>query len=146
MIALESTEVSLNRVVRSAHGYVVPRGNGLFVAGSTIENAGFEKQVTAGGISKILAAATKLVPALAGAAIRETWAGLRPDTPDHMPIIGPTDIDGLWIASGHYRNGILLAPITAKNLGEWITRGTPSSLLEPYSPLRFAAESRTAAR
>jgi len=146
MIALESAEITLNRVVRSAHGYVVPRGSGLFVAGSTIENAGFEKQVTAGGISKILAAATKLVPALSSAAIRETWAGLRPGTPDHMPIIGPADIKGLWIASGHYRNGILLAAVTAKSLAEWIAQGTQSPLLEPYSPMRFITEPRAAAR
>jgi glycine oxidase len=140
MIALESPDVVLTRVVRSVRGYIVPRGNGVFVSGSTIENVGFEKKVTAAGISKILAAVTELAPALAGAAIRETWSGLRPDTPDHLPIIGPTGIEGLWVASGHYRNGILLAAVTAKILGEWMTEGKSSPLIEPYSPLRFDAE------
>ncbi len=81
---------------------------------------GYEKRVTSGGLEKILAAANALVPELAKAEIMETWSGLRPGTPDQLPILGPADIEGLVFATGHYRNGILLAPVTAKLVGEWI--------------------------
>ena len=78
--------------------------------------------MTPEGIRRILDAALEIAPGLADAEIVETWCGLRPDTPDHLPILGPTDTEGLRIATGHYRNGILLTPITAKLLAEWITR------------------------
>lgn len=144
MVALQSDTVDLHRVVRSERGYIVPRGNGRCVTGSTIENVGLEKRVTPQGISKILSAAVEMVPALKESAIVETWCGLRPDTPDHLPSLGPTDIEGLLIATGHFRNGILLAPITAKLTAEWITReNTPvvkdvSVDWEVFSPMRFA--------
>jgi glycine oxidase len=144
MVALQSAQVDLHRVIRSEHGYIVPRGNGRCVAGSTIENVGVEKRVTPEGISKILSAAIEMIPALAQAAIAETWCGLRPDTPDHLPSLGPTDIEGLFIATGHFRNGILLAPITAKLIAEWIiTERTPLDKStnvnwEAFSPMRFA--------
>ena len=145
MLALQSETVDLRRVVRSERGYIVPRGNGRCVAGSTIENVGLEKQVTPEGISKILGAAIEMVPALKDAAIVETWCGLRPDTPDHLPSLGPTDIEGLVIATGHFRNGILLAPITAKLIAEWITSGHTSENWEVFSPMRFAKLSANAA-
>ncbi|MFZ0636688.1 MAG: glycine oxidase ThiO [Candidatus Acidiferrales bacterium] len=146
MISLRPGQTKISRVVRSHRGYIVPREDGRIVAGSTTENAGFEKQVTADGIRKILSAAIELAPGLSDAEILETWAGLRPDTPDHMPVIGQTGIEGLWIASGHYRNGILLAPATASFLSEWILRGTASRLLDGFSPLRFAGEEWNVAR
>jgi glycine oxidase len=145
MVSLRAARPFPNHVVRSHKGYVVPRGNGLLVAGSTIEHVGFEKNVTAAGIGGILAAAIELIPELAGAAIEETWCGLRPDTPDHLPLIGPTEFEGLWLATGHYRNGILLAPATAGILGDWILRGKSDFNAEAYSPLRFTAEKSTAA-
>jgi glycine oxidase len=151
MVALQSETVDLHRVVRSERGYIVPRGNGRCVTGSTIENVGLEKRVTPQGINKILSAAIEMVPALKDAAIVETWCGLRPDTPDHLPSLGPTDIEGLLIATGHFRNGILLAPITAKSIAEWITSGnTPvvkdtSVNWEVFSPMRFAKLSASAA-
>jgi glycine oxidase len=138
MLALQSEKVDLHRVIRSERGYIVPRGNGRCVTGSTIENVGVEKRVTPQGISKILSAAVEMVPALADAAIAETWCGLRPDTPDHLPSLGPTDIEGLLIATGHFRNGILLAPITAKLIAEWITNRKTSLNWEIFSPMRFA--------
>lgn len=138
MVALQSEKVDLHRVIRSERGYIVPRGNGRCVTGSTIENVGVEKRVTPQGISKILSAAVEMVPALADAAIAETWCGLRPDTPDHLPSLGPTDIEGLFIATGHFRNGILLAPITAKLIAEWITNQKTSVNWEIFSPMRFA--------
>ncbi len=138
MVALRSERMEIGHVIRSAKAYIVPRGGGKFVAGSTIENVGFEKRVTPAGIRRILDAALEIAPGLADAEIVETWSGLRPDTPDHLPILGPTDTEGLWIATGHYRNGILLTPITAKLLADWIT-GTPTALdTEAFSPMRFA--------
>ena len=145
MVSLRTVRNFPTHVVRSHKGYVVPRGNGLLVAGSTIEHVAFEKNVTAVGIGGILAAAIELIPELAGAAIEETWCGLRPDTPDHLPLIGPSEFEGLWLATGHYRNGILLAPVSAEILGDWILRGTTDLDVEAYSPQRFTTEKTRAA-
>ena len=122
MMALRPDGVALRRVLRSEKGYLVPRRDGRIVAGSTSEGAGFERRVTPAGMRKIFDAAIELFPGLAGAEVLETWSGLRPGTPDDLPILGPTDIEGLLIATGHYRNGILLAPATAKLIREWIIR------------------------
>jgi glycine oxidase len=140
MIALRPKGLNLRHVLRSEHGYIVPRSDGRVVTGSTLENAGFDKHVTPGGLQQILRAAIDLAPTLAEAEVLETWAGLRPGTPDNLPILGPTGIDGLLIATGHYRNGILLAPVTAKLLRDWITTGKNSFNAEVFSPLRFASE------
>lgn len=144
MVALRSAKVQLECVLRSSRGYVVPRNDGRLIAGSTVENAGFEKRVTPAGLQQILRAALELAPDLADAAIVETWCGLRPDTPDHLPVLGPTDVEGLVVATGHYRNGILLAPITAKLTREWLTDRRTSFNLEAFSPLRFLRAARHA--
>ncbi len=99
MISLRSGEVRIERVLWGEHVYIVPRNDGRILAGATVEYVGFDKHVTAGGVQKILAAAIEVVPGLANARIEETWAGLRPDSPDHLPILGPTDVDGLLIAT-----------------------------------------------
>jgi glycine oxidase len=151
MVALQSDTVDLHRVVRSERGYIVPRGNGRCVTGSTIENVGLEKRVTPEGVSKILSAAVEMIPAFKDAAIVETWCGLRPDTPDHLPSLGPTDVEGLLIATGHFRNGILLAPITAKLIAEWIiaqkmfVSSNTAANWEAFSPMRFAKSAVSAA-
>jgi glycine oxidase len=140
MVALRHAGVPLRRVVRSERGYIVPRDHETpqnLVAGSTIENAGYEKAVTSGGLEQILGAVNELAPSLAGAEIVDTWSGLRPGTPDQLPILGPTDVEGLLIATGHYRNGILLAPITAELIAGWITDGRTALNCEDFSPLRF---------
>ena len=142
MAALRSARVELRRVLRSTRGYVVPRNDGRLIVGSTLENAGFEKRLTPAGLAAILSAALELAPELADAAVVETWCGLRPDTPDHLPVLGPTDIEGLVVATGHYRNGILLAPVTAKLIREWLTEQRTSLPWEAFSPLRFAAAKR----
>ena len=145
MVALEAgtaLPASVLRSHREGHlaGYLVPREDGRLIAGSTMENAGFDKSQTPAGLRRILAAAVEMIPGLENAPILETWSGLRPDTPDHLPILGPTDIDGLSIATGHHRNGILLAPITARLARQWIL-GQPTDLpLEPYLPSRFALQ------
>jgi glycine oxidase len=139
MVALRSERVRVRRVLRSHHGYIVPRADGRLICGSTAEpEAGFEKRVTPEGQRKILDAAVELVPALADATVIETWSGLRPDTPDHLPSLGPTDVEGLYMATGHYRNGILLSAITARLLREWIVEGGAKSFaVEALSPMRF---------
>ncbi|MGA7854138.1 MAG: glycine oxidase ThiO [Candidatus Acidiferrales bacterium] len=139
LVALRSASVRLKKVLRSSRGYLVPRRDGRIIAGSTLENVGFVKQVTPEGIRKILEGAKELAPGLAGAEIVEQWAGLRPDSPDHLPIIGPTEMKGLLIATGHYRNGILLAPVTAKIVRDWIVSGKAEFSAERFSPLRFTA-------
>jgi glycine oxidase len=115
----------------------VPRNDGRILAGATVEYVGFNKNVTAGAVQKILTAALQLAPALADAQIEETWAGLRPDPPDHLPIIGPTDLEGLLIATGHFRSGILLAPITAQLIRQWITTQNVSQDWARFNPMRF---------
>jgi glycine oxidase len=140
MAALRHGGTPIRHVLRSERGYLVPRGlesPQTLVVGSTIETAGYEKRVTSGGIEKILSAANEFVPELGRAEIIETWSGLRPGSPDQLPILGPVDIDGLLFATGHYRNGILLAPITAKLIGEWIAERRTSLDWESFSPLRF---------
>lgn len=142
MVALRCESVSLRHVLWLDHTYLVPRNDGRIIAGSTIERTGFDHDVTAGGIHKILSGAMMLVPRLEKARIEETWAGLRPDSPDHLPIIGPTDIEGLLMATGHFRSGILLAPITARLIGEWVTEQKVSLDWERFSPMRFLEASR----
>lgn len=136
-----SETITLRHVIRSGHGYLVPHEDGRILAGSTLENGVQDKFVTPGGMQKILGAAIELVPALNSAEIAETWAGLRPGTPDGLPILGPTDIQGLVIATGHYRNGILLAPITAKLVVPWVLGLKVDRDVAAFSPMRFANRS-----
>jgi glycine oxidase len=143
MAALLHAGKPIRRVLRSEHGYIVPRDHAnpqLLVVGSTLEHVGYEKGVTSGGMEKIFSGVNELVPELARAEIIETWSGLRPGTPDQLPILGPTDREGLLLATGHYRGGILLAPVTAKLIAEWITDHRTSLNWEEFSPLRFARE------
>jgi glycine oxidase len=137
MISLRADRARIERVLWSDKIYLVPRNDGRILAGATVEYVGFDKNVTAGGIEKMLSGALELAPDLAHARVEETWAGLRPDSPDHLPILGPTDIDGLLIATGHFRSGILLTPITAQLIREWIIQQRVSVDWERFSPLRF---------
>jgi glycine oxidase len=141
MAALRADDLKIERVLWSEKIYLVPRNDGRILAGATVEYTGFEKGLTAGGIEKILAAAIELSPGLASARMEETWAGLRPDSPDHLPILGPTDADGLLIATGHFRSGILLTPITARLVREWVTQQRVSVDWERFSPMRFQSAS-----
>src|SRR6267378_3898619 len=137
MISLRAGQTTIERVLWSDKIYLVPRNDGRILAGATVEYVGVDKNVTAGGVEKILSGALELAPGLAHAHVDETWAGLRPDSPDHLPILGPTDIDGLLIATGHFRSGILLTPITAQLIREWITQQSVSTDWDRFSPLRF---------
>ncbi len=144
MMALRSNVVRLKKVLRSARGYLVPRADGRIVAGSTLERVGFTKGTTPEGIRGIFEAAVELAPELAGAEIVEQWSGLRPGSPDHLPIIGLTEVNGLWLATGHYRNGVLLAPVTAKLIRDWLVQGKTDIDAENFSPLRFSSEASQA--
>lgn len=137
MMALRCGSVNLKKDLWSGHIYLVPRNDGRIIAGSTVEYEGFDRNVTVAGMKKILSGAISMVPALESARIEETWAGLRPDSPDHLPIIGPTDLDGLLIATGHFRSGILLTPITARLIRDWVTTQKVRADWAPFSPMRF---------
>jgi glycine oxidase len=138
MVSMRADELKIERVLWSEKVYLVPRNDGRMLAGASVEYVGFDKHVTAGAVEKILSDAIELVPGLAKARIEETWAGLRPDSPDHLPILGPTDLDGLLMATGHFRSGVLLTPVTARLMREWITQQWVSVDWERQSPMRFA--------
>jgi glycine oxidase len=129
-------------VTHCVHGevYLIPRPSGELLIGATVERAGFQRAVTAEGISSLLQSAIELVPALRDLPIARTWCGFRPWAPDSLPVLGPwPGIDGLFIATGHFRNGIMLAPITARLMTEWITGGAPSLEVKDFLPDRFVA-------
>lgn len=137
MVSLRSDAAKIHRVLWSENIYLVPRNDGRILAGATVEHVGFDRHVTPGGLKKIFAAAIELAPDLENARIEETWAGLRPDSPDHLPILGPVDVEGLLFATGHFRSGVLLAPLTARLIREWITSQHVSVDWQRFSPMRF---------
>jgi glycine oxidase len=138
MISFDARPQVTRHVIYSPRGYIVPRRDGRLLAGSTSERAGFAKQVTAGGIASILKNAQEISPSVSALPIVDTWAGLRPRAPDNLPVLGPCDeIGGLFYATGHYRNGILLAPVTGELIAEAVVGGVTSPLLGPFSPSRF---------
>lgn len=144
IVQLETREAVLPTVIQSEEVYVVPRADGSLLLGSTFESVGFEKRVTAGAVQKLIGAAARLVPSLASARFVTAWAGLRPGTPDGLPVLGPSPVPGLYLATGHFRNGILLAPVTARILADALT-GKGSLDLTVFSAKRFAENRRTPA-
>jgi glycine oxidase len=116
---------------------MIQRRDGHVLVGSTIERAGFEKTLTLEGIETILAGLRRMTRVLDRAPFLDAWAGLRPATPDGLPILGLTGIDGLFVATGHFRHGILLAPVTAGLLADLIISGRSPIGLAAYSPKRF---------
>ena len=138
LVSIE-TRPPLFRHVVSVHGrgYLVPRRDGTVLAGSTVEMAGFRKEVTVGGLAAILTLARTLVPGLADAPVTASWSNFRPYTEDHLPVLGRTPVRGLVLATGHFRNGILLAPITAEAIAELVATGRSTLDLAPFSVARF---------
>ncbi len=144
MVCLEAKPQLTRHVIYSPRGYLVPRQDGRLLAGSTSENVGFAKFVTAGGISSILQNANEISPAISNLPVVDTWAGLRPRAADGLPVLGACgEIDGLFYATGHYRNGILLGPITGELISEAIVEGVTSPLIAPFSPDRFSKDRNT---
>jgi glycine oxidase len=128
----------LRRVTYGAKGYLVPRDSGQVLAGSTMEDAGFDASTTESARTTLVAMATTLCPALTGASIADTWAGLRPVTPDLAPIIGfDPDRPNLIYACGHSRNGILLAPLTGDCVAALVTGADPPVDITPFGITRF---------
>jgi len=115
----------------------VPRSDGRILVGATVEEAGYDKRTDAATIQRMQQAAIRLVPALAQARMLEAWAGLRPGSPDNLPILGTTPIPGYFAATGHFRDGILLAPVTAGLMAQIVTGGQSEYDLSPFSPARF---------
>lgn len=127
----------LNHVVRAPEVYALPRSDGRIVIGSTLEEAGFDKRVHPETIQRLHQAATELIPELGEARLLETWAGLRPGTPDALPLLGPTEVPNYFVAAGHYRDGILLAPVTALVMSQAVRGRKPDFDLSAFSPARF---------
>ncbi len=125
--------------VRGLDVYVVPRADGRVVVGATVEEQGFDTTVTAGAVHDLLRAALELLPDIAELELRETVAGLRPGAPDNAPLLGASLLDGLVLACGHYRNGILLTPVTADAIAELLLTGRAPDWIAPFSPHRFTA-------
>lgn len=137
MIALSVPAGFVRRATWVPGAYLVPRDDGRLLIGATVESTGFDERVTAEGIHELLHAALSAAPSLGAFTMTESWAGLRPGTPDGLPCLGPTSIDGFFLATGHYRNGILLAPATAGAIADAIERNEAAPL-EPFSIARFA--------
>jgi glycine oxidase len=136
MLALVGPPV-LRHVIRSPEVYLVPRSDGRTLVGSTLEEAGYDKRTDADTIRRLHQAAMQLVPGLQQARVLEAWAGLRPGTPDDLPILGKMEAAGHYIAAGHFRDGILLAPVTAHTMAQIIAGEKPDCDLSAFSAERF---------
>jgi glycine oxidase len=129
----------LRHVVWLPRGYLVPRNDGRLVIGGTVEERGFDTNLTAGGLLALLEGAWRAVPTIEELPIAESWVGFRPGSRDDAPMLGPSGIDGLVVATGHHRNGILLTPVTAAAVSAYILTGRLPEMARPFSPERFAA-------
>ncbi|MER6107249.1 glycine oxidase ThiO [Streptomyces hirsutus] len=134
---------TVRAVVRGSHVYLVPRENGELVIGATSEEQGWDTTVTAGGVYELLRDAHELVPGITELPLTETRAGLRPGSPDNAPLLGPSVLAGLVLATGHHRNGVLLTPVTGDVLAEVLTTGELPAEARPFTPRRFTAAALT---
>ncbi|MGW7306103.1 glycine oxidase ThiO [Streptomyces sp. NPDC054835] len=129
---------TVRAVVRGSHVYLVPRENGELVVGATSEELGWDTTVTAGGVYELLRDAHELVPGITELPLTETRAGLRPGSPDNAPLLGPSALPGLHLATGHYRNGVLLTPVTGDVMAEALTTGALPDEARPFTARRFS--------
>jgi glycine oxidase len=137
ILSLGMPSGAFRRMIRWGSSYFVPRSTGELVVGATNEDAGFDLSNTAAGLGRLLSDAQQISSHTGAYPVLETWAGLRPATPDGLPIIGLSRIPSVYYATGHYRNGVLLAPITAQVIADFIDDRRPSIEISPYSPSRF---------
>lgn len=142
IVLLSLPSSALTHVINVGPRYLVPRGDGRVLVGSTEEVAGFDKRTTAAGIGSLIEFALRLVPELSAGTVERTWAGLRPQSPDGLPYLGPVpSTDNLFVATGHFRAGLQLSPITARLLAQLITNQPTAIPIEPYAadrrPLEF---------
>ncbi len=139
MLAFGRMVTPVGRPIWGARGYVLPRANGLVFAGATVEDVGFRFGTTKQGLAQVRREAIALVPQLRHASEQFSWFGLRPGSPDGLPIMGPLPgWENVTVATGHFRNGILLGPITGQLIAESIVSGRPGEALAPFSLARFA--------
>ncbi|MGW4446861.1 glycine oxidase ThiO [Streptomyces sp. NPDC004682] len=136
---------TVRAVVRGGQVYLVPRENGELVVGATTEEQGWDTTVTAGGVYELLRDAHELVPGITELPLTETGAGLRPGSPDNAPLLGASGLEGLLLATGHYRNGVLLTPVTGDVMADLLTGAEPPEAARPFTPARFAAPASTPA-
>jgi glycine oxidase len=139
MLCLVSASRRLKHVIRAPEVYAIPRSDGRIIVGTTVEEVGFDKRTDVAAIQRLRAAAIAMVPELRNAKILEDWAGLRPGTPDGLPILGATSTPGYYVATGHFRDGILLAPITAQVMTAVIEGKNPEHDLALFSATRFSS-------
>lgn len=122
--------------------YLVPRASGELVVGATVEDRGFDTDATAGAVYELLRDARAVLPVTAEYRFTEVSVGWRPATPDHAPLLGPSGVEGLTLATGHHRNGVLLTPVTADVVADWVTRGTLDPIARPFTLDRFRPPAR----
>jgi glycine oxidase len=136
---LETRPPAVRGTVTGPGGYLVGRPDGRVLAGSTMEQVGFDRRVTAGGLAHVLGVALRFVPALAAAPVTDTWANFRPATDDELPFLGRAVAEGLYLATGHFRNGILLSPATADVIAALVLGRTPDIDLAPFALSRLSS-------
>ncbi|HJU15277.1 MAG TPA: glycine oxidase ThiO [Stellaceae bacterium] len=146
MLALRMDKAAplLRHVIWAPKAYLVPRRDGRLIIGGTVEERGFDDSLTAGGLLALLEGAWRAMPAIEELAIAETWVGFRPGSRDDAPMLGPAGLDGLVVATGHHRNGILLTPVTAAAVSAYVLSGRLPELLLPFTPERFAGRAAAA--
>jgi glycine oxidase len=136
-LGMDGTAPLLRHVIWAPKAYLVPRRDGRLVIGGTVEERGFDESLTAGGLLALLEGAWRAVPAIEELPVIETWVGFRPGSRDDAPMLGPAGLDGLVVATGHHRNGILLTPVTAAAISAYVLTGRLPELLLPFTPERF---------
>ena len=137
MLCVISAHGLIRHVIRTPEVYLVPRSDGRILIGTTVEEAGYDKRTHPETIQRMHQAAIRLVPAFRDARVHEAWAGLRPGSPDNLPILGQTTTPGYFVAAGHFRDGILLAPVTAHVMAQVVTGVKPEYDLSPFAATRF---------
>ena len=144
-LRMDAATPLVRHVLWTPRVYLVPRGDGRLIVGGTVEERGFDAALTAGGVFALLEGAWRAVPGIEDLPIDEMWVGFRPGSRDDAPILGPSGIDGLVLATGHYRNGILLTPVTAEAVSRYILTGEIAEAIRPFGIDRFAAKVREGA-
>jgi glycine oxidase len=137
ILALAPEPMGIRHTVYTHTGYLVPKPDGRLIVGATEDRAGFDARPTAAGVSRLLDAAVRLAPGLASAPFASAWAGLRPATPDRLPLLGPLPgWENVTLATGHFRNGVLLAPLTGLLIADWVLAHQLAPLMQPFLPQR----------
>jgi glycine oxidase len=138
MLSLEGPATPLRHVIWGSRAYLVPREDGQTFVGATVEDVGFRNRTTVPAQRRLRLGASALVPGLVAAPVRRAWSGLRPASPDALPIMGPLPgWSNVWVSTGHFRNGILLAPISGQLVAKGVLESRADATLTPFSPKRF---------